>query len=143
MPRRKAPPTKDVTRTQTSNTADDPAPRTSKRRRKAPATPTHAPALTTTPSAPVGWAWSKSSKAEAESKYTEAWFDSYCKSEQMRHYMHTEWGFEKRGDAPLFEKICLEGAQAGLSWATILAKGEAYRKAFKGPTTSLPRPRHK
>jgi len=50
----------------------------------------------------------------------------------MRRYMHTEWGFEKRGDAPLFEKICLEGAQAGLSWATILAKREAYRKAFKG-----------
>ena len=44
--------------------------------------------------------------------------------------MREEWGFEKRGDRPLFEKLCLEGAQAGLSWATILKKREAYRKAF-------------
>ena len=43
-----------------------------------------------------------------------------------------EWGHEKRGDQPLFEKLSLEGAQAGLSWATILAKREGYRKAFYG-----------
>ena len=46
--------------------------------------------------------------------------------------MATEWGFEKRGDVPLFEKLSLEGAQAGLSWATILAKREGYRAAFAG-----------
>mmetsp|Transcript_275 Transcript_275/g.928 ORF Transcript_275/g.928 Transcript_275/m.928 type:complete len:239 (+) Transcript_275:35-751(+) len=45
-------------------------------------------------------------------------------------YMQTEWGFEKRGDQALFEKVCLEGQQAGLSWATVLAKRQAYRRAF-------------
>eukprot|EP00966_Prymnesium_polylepis_P112750 2607732-Prymnesium_polylepis.1 len=44
--------------------------------------------------------------------------------------MRDEWGHEKRGDQPLFEKLCLEGAQAGLSWATILKKRAAYRRAF-------------
>jgi DNA-3-methyladenine glycosylase I len=53
-------------------------------------------------------------------------------SEEYRYYMRDEWGWEKRGDVPLFENLCLEGAQAGLSWATILAKREAYRKAFRG-----------
>mmetsp|Transcript_49416 Transcript_49416/g.164973 ORF Transcript_49416/g.164973 Transcript_49416/m.164973 type:complete len:194 (-) Transcript_49416:237-818(-) len=44
--------------------------------------------------------------------------------------MREGWGSEKRGAQPLFEKLCLEGAQAGLSWATILTKREAYRRAF-------------
>mmetsp|Transcript_6347 Transcript_6347/g.16561 ORF Transcript_6347/g.16561 Transcript_6347/m.16561 type:complete len:227 (-) Transcript_6347:694-1374(-) len=51
-------------------------------------------------------------------------------NEGYKTYMAEEWGFEKRGDRPLFEKLCLEGAQAGLSWATILAKRENYRSAF-------------
>jgi DNA-3-methyladenine glycosylase I len=53
-------------------------------------------------------------------------------TDNYRAYMRDEWGWEKRGDVPLFEKLCLEGAQAGLSWATILAKREAYRHAFRG-----------
>lgn len=62
-----------------------------------------------------------------------AWFEaiySGAMSEEYKQYMATEWGQEKRGDVPLFEKMCLEGAQAGLSWATILAKREAYRRSF-------------
>ncbi|KAL3929781.1 MAG: hypothetical protein SGPRY_001814, partial [Prymnesium sp.] len=62
-----------------------------------------------------------------------AWFDFFVGvDEDYRRYMREEWGFEKRGDQPLFEKLCLEGAQAGLSWATILKKREAYRRAFHG-----------
>ena len=51
-------------------------------------------------------------------------------SDEYKRYMRDEWAQEKRGDVPLFEKLCLEGAQAGLSWATILAKREGYRTAF-------------
>ena len=51
-------------------------------------------------------------------------------SDEYKLYMANEWGHEKRGDNALFEKLSLEGAQAGLSWATILAKREGYRKAF-------------
>ncbi|MCC7156829.1 MAG: DNA-3-methyladenine glycosylase I [Bryobacterales bacterium] len=47
-------------------------------------------------------------------------------------YHDREWGFPVRDDARLFEKICLEGFQAGLSWLTILRKREAFRKAFRG-----------
>jgi len=50
----------------------------------------------------------------------------------MRTYHDREWGREVHGDAALFERITLEGAQAGLSWATILNKRPAYRKAFAG-----------
>src|SRR2546428_6661626 len=50
----------------------------------------------------------------------------------MRRYHDREWGRPIRGDAALFERITLEGAQAGLSWATILNKRPAYRKAFAG-----------
>jgi len=45
-------------------------------------------------------------------------------------YHDTEWGVPVHDDRLLFEFICLEGAQAGLSWTTILAKRENYRKAF-------------
>lgn len=48
----------------------------------------------------------------------------------MRVYHDREWGRPVRGDARLFERIVLEGAQAGLSWATILNKRPAYRLAF-------------
>src|SRR3954447_24037538 len=42
----------------------------------------------------------------------------------------TEWGFPVTDDRRLFEKLCLEGFQAGLSWLTILRKREAFRAAF-------------
>ena len=45
-------------------------------------------------------------------------------------YHDKEWGKPSRSDQHLFEMICLEGAQAGLSWETILNKRAAYRKAF-------------
>lgn len=47
-----------------------------------------------------------------------------------RHYHDTEWGVPLRGDRALFELINLEGAQAGLSWSTVLKKRETYRLAF-------------
>ena len=45
-------------------------------------------------------------------------------------YHDTEWGVPQHDDRVLFEFLILEGAQAGLSWETILKKREAYRKAF-------------
>jgi DNA-3-methyladenine glycosylase I len=45
-------------------------------------------------------------------------------------YHDTEWGFPVRDDQRLFEKICLEGFQSGLSWLTILRKREGFRRAF-------------
>lgn len=45
-------------------------------------------------------------------------------------YHDREWGRPVRDDAKLFEKICLEGFQAGLSWLTILRKRESFREAF-------------
>src|SRR3974377_1792783 len=45
-------------------------------------------------------------------------------------YHDTEWGVPLHDDRRLFEFLILEGAQAGLSWSTILRKREAYRKAF-------------
>lgn len=46
------------------------------------------------------------------------------------HYHDTEWGFPVSDDQHLFEKICLESFQCGLSWRTILAKRENFRVAF-------------
>lgn len=46
-------------------------------------------------------------------------------------YHDEEWGRPVRDSRTLFEMICLEGAQAGLSWAIILRKRDGYRKAFK------------
>src|SRR5258706_15546887 len=45
-------------------------------------------------------------------------------------YHDEEWGRPSRDDVRLFEKLCLEGFQAGLSWLTILRKREAFRRAF-------------
>ncbi|AJC22085.1 DNA-3-methyladenine glycosylase I [Pandoraea pulmonicola] len=50
--------------------------------------------------------------------------------EQYRLYHDDEWGVPLRDSRALFELLMLEGAQAGLSWATILKKRENYRKAF-------------
>ena len=47
-------------------------------------------------------------------------------------YHDEEWGLPSRDDRHLFEMLVLEGAQAGLSWITILRKREGYRKAFAG-----------
>ena len=47
-------------------------------------------------------------------------------------YHDDEWGFPVADDRRLFEKVCLEGFQAGLSWLTILRKRENFRKAFAG-----------
>ncbi len=47
-------------------------------------------------------------------------------------YHDHEWGFPVADDVRLFEKLCLEGFQAGLSWRTILYKREAFRAAFAG-----------
>ena len=48
----------------------------------------------------------------------------------MQTYHDEEWGVEYHDDRTLFEFLILEGAQAGLSWSTILKKREGYRKAF-------------
>jgi len=47
-------------------------------------------------------------------------------------YHDAEWGVPSHDDRHLFEMLCLEGAQAGLSWITILRKRESYRRAFDG-----------
>jgi DNA-3-methyladenine glycosylase I len=54
------------------------------------------------------------------------------RSEAMRLYHDEEWGVPSHHDPHLFEMLILEGAQAGLSWSTILGKREHYRRAFDG-----------
>lgn len=49
-----------------------------------------------------------------------------------QHYHDTEWGVPVHDDRLLFEMLILEGAQAGLSWITVLRKRENYRQAFSG-----------
>jgi DNA-3-methyladenine glycosylase I len=51
---------------------------------------------------------------------------------EYRRYHDEEWGRPVTDDARIFEKLCLEGFQAGLSWLTILRKREAFRAAFAG-----------
>jgi len=53
-------------------------------------------------------------------------------TEEYRSYHDEEWGYPVTDDRRLFEKLCLEGFQAGLSWLTILRKREAFRRAFAG-----------
>ena len=50
----------------------------------------------------------------------------------MERYHDTEWGVPLHDDRGLFEFLILEGAQAGLSWSTILNKRDGYRRAFDG-----------
>jgi DNA-3-methyladenine glycosylase I len=57
------------------------------------------------------------------------WADS---APEYRAYHDREWGFPVADDVRLFEKLSLEGFQAGLSWLTILRKREAFRRAFAG-----------
>ena len=54
------------------------------------------------------------------------------KTAAERAYHDAEWGRPQRDDRVLFEMLILEGAQAGLSWSTILAKRDNYRRAFDG-----------
>lgn len=55
----------------------------------------------------------------------------WCAGDELyRAYHDREWGFPQRDDRRLFEKICLEGFQSGLSWLTILRKRENFRRAF-------------
>lgn len=56
---------------------------------------------------------------------------SWCQATPVyRAYHDNEWGFPVADDRRLFEKICLEGFQSGLSWLTILNKREAFRRGF-------------
>jgi len=57
------------------------------------------------------------------------WADS---APECRGYHDSEWGFPVADDRRLFEKLSLEGFQAGLSWLTILRKRDAFRRAFAG-----------
>jgi DNA-3-methyladenine glycosylase I len=53
-------------------------------------------------------------------------------TDEYNAYHDAEWGFPVTDDKRLFEKLCLEGFQSGLSWLTILRKREGFRKAFAG-----------
>ncbi len=57
------------------------------------------------------------------------WADS---APELRPYHDDEWGRPVADDRKLFEKLCLEGFQSGLSWLTILRKRDAFRRAFAG-----------
>ena len=50
----------------------------------------------------------------------------------LRDYYDTEWGMPVRDERGMFERLCLEAFQSGLSWATILRKRPAFREAFAG-----------
>ncbi|WP_321813851.1 MULTISPECIES: DNA-3-methyladenine glycosylase I [unclassified Paraburkholderia] len=55
---------------------------------------------------------------------------SWASSEALAQYHDEEWGVPSRDDRHLYEMLILEGAQAGLSWSTILNKREGYRRVF-------------
>ena len=57
---------------------------------------------------------------------------SWATTDLMIRYHDEEWGIPLHDDRALFEFLILEGAQAGLSWSTVLAKRENYRRAFDG-----------
>ena len=70
-----------------------------------------------------------SAQRHADGKLRCAW----CPADPLYLAYHdTEWGVPVHADRHLFEMLCLEGAQAGLSWITILRKRETYRLAFDG-----------
>jgi DNA-3-methyladenine glycosylase I len=66
---------------------------------------------------------------QADAPHRCDWAES---SDAMRAYHDEEWGRPSRDDRYLFEMLLLEGAQAGLSWATILGKRASYRRALDG-----------
>ncbi len=55
----------------------------------------------------------------------------------MKKYHDEEWGIPQHNDQKLFEMLTLEGAQAGLSWSTILSRRDGYRRAFKDFNVNL------
>jgi DNA-3-methyladenine glycosylase I len=61
---------------------------------------------------------------------TRCWWGA--EPEIYRTYHDTEWGLPGSDDHRLFEKLCLEGFQSGLSWLTILNKRESFREVFAG-----------
>ncbi len=63
----------------------------------------------------------------ADGKLRCKWCDA---APEFLDYHDTEWGFPVNDDYRLFEKLCLEGFQSGLSWRTILAKRENFRSVF-------------
>jgi DNA-3-methyladenine glycosylase I len=68
-------------------------------------------------------------RCDSDGKARCAWSASH---EDLLAYHDAEWGFPVVDDTRLFEKLCLEGFQSGLSWLTILRKREALRRAFAG-----------
>lgn len=59
------------------------------------------------------------------------WRCGWCGTDPIYvRYHDFEWGMPVRDDRHLFEMLCLEGAQAGLAWITVLRKRDAYRRAF-------------
>ena len=55
-----------------------------------------------------------------------------ARDELLRHYYDTEWGMPVRDERGMFERLCLEGFQVGLSWRLVLSKREALRRALAG-----------
>ena len=71
----------------------------------------------------------RSTPKEAQQKARCRWAGN---DELMAHYHDTEWGVPEYDSRALWEKLMLDGFQAGLSWLVILRKREGFRKAFKG-----------
>eukprot|EP00288_Rhodomonas_lens_P012323 CAMPEP_0177746388 /NCGR_PEP_ID=MMETSP0484_2-20121128/30835_1 /TAXON_ID=354590 /ORGANISM="Rhodomonas lens, Strain RHODO" /LENGTH=187 /DNA_ID=CAMNT_0019261119 /DNA_START=152 /DNA_END=711 /DNA_ORIENTATION=+ len=70
-------------------------------------------------------------KEKVDAGASTPWYHMFTKGDpEYDKYMAEEWGFEVHEDRKLFEMLILEGAQAGLSWQTILKKREGYRAAF-------------
>jgi DNA-3-methyladenine glycosylase I len=77
--------------------------------------------------------WLHCSSQSPEERMPESKRCPWCGDDPLYVAYHdTEWGVPVRDDRVLFEFLLLEGAQAGLSWITILRKREAYRRAFAG-----------
>ena len=60
------------------------------------------------------------------------WSGTGTADADMIRYHDDEWGVQVRGEVELFERLALEGFQAGLSWSTILRKRDTFRSAFRG-----------
>lgn len=69
------------------------------------------------------------SEPDADGLIRPAWAEA---DELMRRYYDAEWGMPVTDERGVFERLCLEGFQAGLSWRTILTKREAFRELFVG-----------
>lgn len=69
------------------------------------------------------------SVAEVEARVRTPWATGHP---LLTEYYDTEWGMPVRDEAGVYERLVLEGFQAGLSWLTVLKKRDAFRRAFKG-----------